>query len=97
MNRETDIAWAPFRERARSILADAWLALGTPEEMPVFEDDDNLLEVGAADSFMFLELVNALEEAYGVDIELTDPTTVSSLRGLYSAFPASVVRSTPGR
>jgi acyl carrier protein len=56
--------------------------------MPEFEDEDNLFETGAVDSFLLLELVYSLGMAYGVTIELSDldPDQVSSIRGLYTVF-----------
>ena len=88
MNSEAGVAWPSFREQARSILNEAWLASGETTPMPEFEDDDDLLETGAADSFLLLELICGLERTYEVDVPYleVDSSTISSVSGLYSIF-----------
>lgn len=88
MSHEPDVAWSEFRARARALLEEAWLASGEPAPMPAFDDDDHLLEVGAADSFQIIELITGLEAAYGVTFDLgdLDPNRVSSIRGLYDVL-----------
>lgn len=88
MTLDAEEAWSSFRAEARSILSAAWLDAGSPTPMPEFEDDANLFETGAVDSFLIIELVYGLGKAYGVVIELSDldPEQISSIRGLYSAF-----------
>ncbi len=88
MTLEREDAWPSFRAQARSILSDAWLAAGSPTAMPEFEDDANLFESGAVDSFLIIELVYGLGKAYGLAIELSDldPEQLSSIRGLYTAL-----------
>jgi acyl carrier protein len=52
--------------------------------MPPLQPDSNLLELGILDSLEFVQMLLALEEAFGLELDLAelDPAEFTTLEGL---------------
>ncbi|AXE38698.1 D-alanine--poly(phosphoribitol) ligase subunit 2 [Acidipropionibacterium virtanenii] len=69
---------AAVHDRVREFVLDS-LLLGDADRMPA--DDDSLLESGVIDSTGILELIEFLEEAFGVHVA-DDETVPGNLDGI---------------
>lgn len=82
---------ADVRQRMRNYIEDNFLYMSPDVEL---RDDEDLLASGAIDSLGFLELVEEVQESFGIEVGDVEITTENF--GSINAMSAFIERKTTG-